>query len=157
MATEDHIDRFLERRRCHSVLRLASRALARHEAGARERSEMLGHGLTRDGQLLGTLHYLAPELIEGGPATSASDIYALGCLLYESVTAAPPFGDRRDAELAYAHLAEPPPDPCAQRPGLPADLGLALLTALAKNPRERPSTATALARMLHLAGTPAPA
>lgn len=113
--------------------------------------------LTRDGQLLGTLHYLAPELLEGGPATPASDIYALGCLLYEAITAAPPFGDRRDAELAYAHLAEPPPDPRSQRPGLSADLALALLTALEKDPRARPSTATALARMLHLAGTPAPA
>lgn len=113
--------------------------------------------LTRDGQLLGSLHYLAPELIEGGPATPASDVYALGCLLYEAITATSPFGDRRGAELAYAHLAEPPPDPRSHRPELSADLALALLTALEKDPRARPSTATALARMLHLAGTPAPA
>jgi serine/threonine protein kinase len=113
--------------------------------------------LTRDGQLVGSLHYLAPELIEGGQATPASDIYALGCLLYETIVAALPFGDRRDAEVAYAHLAEPPPDPRSLRPGLSDDLALALLTALEKDPRARPSTATALARMLHLAGTPAPA
>ena len=113
--------------------------------------------LTRDGQLVGTLEYLAPELIGGGSASPASDVYALGCLLYEAVTAMTPFGGRRDAELGYAHLAEPPPDPRSHRPGLSDDLALALLTALEKDPSARPSTATALARMLHLAGTPAPA
>jgi serine/threonine protein kinase len=106
--------------------------------------------LTRDGQLVGSLHYLAPELIEGGPPTPASDLYALGCLLYECVTGAPPFAGS-DAELAYAHLVDPPPRPL----GVSDDLSLALLTALEKDPAARPPTATALARMLHLAGTPA--
>jgi eukaryotic-like serine/threonine-protein kinase len=113
--------------------------------------------LTHDGQLMGTPHYLAPELIEGGPATPASDIYAFGCVLYECVTGAPPFAGRRDTEIGYAHLVEEPPDPRGRRPDLPADAALTLLTALAKEPRSRPTTATALARMLHLAGTPSPA
>lgn len=113
--------------------------------------------LTREGQLVGSLHYLAPELIEGAPASPASDIYALGCLLYECAVGAPPFAGRSDAELVYAQLAETPADPCERRPELPPDLGRALLSALAKHPRSRPTTATALARMLHLAGTPAPA
>jgi serine/threonine kinase PknH len=108
--------------------------------------------LTRDGQLLGSLHYLAPELIEGAEATPASDIYALGCLLYECATGAPPFRGS-DAELGYAHLVEPPPRPA----GMADDFALALLTALEKEPSLRPTTATALARMLHLAGRPAPA
>jgi serine/threonine-protein kinase len=109
--------------------------------------------LTREGQLVGSLHYLAPELIEGGPATTASDLYALGCLLYECIAGAPPFAGRGDAEIGYAHLVEPPPDPCPERP----ELSAALLTALAKTPQTRPTTATALARMLHLASTHAPA
>jgi serine/threonine-protein kinase len=113
--------------------------------------------LTRDGQLVGTVHYLAPELIEGSPASSASDIYALGCLLYECLTVAPPFAGRRDAEVGFAHLVEEAPDPRLLRPELSEDMALALLTALAKDPRSRPTTATALARMLHLAGRPAPA
>ena len=113
--------------------------------------------LTRDGQVLGSLHYLAPELIEGAPASPASDVYALGCLLYECVTGSPPFAGRSEAELGYAHLAEPPPDPRDRRPELPPEIGLALFTALEKDPRSRPTTATALARMLHLAGTAAPA
>jgi serine/threonine kinase PknH len=113
--------------------------------------------LTHDGQLVGSAHYLAPELIEGQPASAASDIYALGCLLYECVTGAPPFSGRADAELGYAHLVEPPPDPRDRRAGLPADAAAALLSALEKEPRSRPTSATALARMLHLAGTTAPA
>jgi serine/threonine protein kinase len=113
--------------------------------------------LTRDGQLMGTPHYLAPELIEGSAASAASDIYALGCVLYECATGAPPFAGFKDAAIGYAHLVEPPPDPRERRPELPADAAAALLTALAKDPRERPQTATALARMLHLAGTPSPA
>jgi serine/threonine-protein kinase len=113
--------------------------------------------LTRDGQLVGSAHYLAPELIEGRPATPASDIYAFGCLLYECVTAAPPFTGRADAELGYAHLVEAPPDPRTRRSGLSDDVAAALLSALEKEPESRPTSATALARMLHLAGRPAPA
>jgi len=113
--------------------------------------------LTAEGQVVGTLHYLAPELIEGAGAAPASDVYALGCLLYECVTGSPPFGGRDAAELGYAHLVEPPPDPRSRRPELSAELASALLTALEKDPGLRPTSPTALARMLHLAGTPAPA
>lgn len=112
--------------------------------------------LTVDGQLLGTAHYLAPELIEGHPASVSSDVYAFGCLLHECLTGTPPFSGRADAEIGYAHLVETPPDPRERRPDVPGDIALALLSALAKNPSERPTTATALARMLHLASTPAP-
>jgi serine/threonine-protein kinase len=104
--------------------------------------------LTREGQLLGTPHYLAPELIEGAEATPASDVYALGCLLYECVAGAPPFATRRLTELGFAHLAEPAPDPRDHRPDLPAGVAAALLAALEKDPAARPTTATALARML---------
>src|SRR5205085_4708311 len=97
--------------------------------------------LTRDGQIVGSLHYLAPELIEGSPATPASDVYALGCLLHECLTGAPPFAGRGDAEVGYAHLVEPPPDPRSRRPELPGELALALLTALATDWQARPTTA----------------
>jgi serine/threonine protein kinase len=113
--------------------------------------------LTHDGQLLGTPHYLAPELIEGGEATPASDLYALACLLYECVVGQPPFAGRRAAEIGFAHLMEPPPDPRTQRPDLSAELALVLLTALEKDPAARPTSGTALARMLHLARTASPA
>jgi serine/threonine protein kinase len=104
--------------------------------------------LTRDGQLVGSVHYLAPELIEGAPAAPASDVYAFACLLYEAATGAPPFAGRNDAEVGYAHLVEPPP-----RPELPDAAADAILFGLEKEPAARPTTATALARMLHLAHT----
>jgi serine/threonine protein kinase len=113
--------------------------------------------LTREGQVLGSLHYLAPELIEGTEATPASDIYALGCLLYESLVGEPPFVGRRPAELGFAHLTEAPPDPRARRPELSSELAAALLTPLEKQPSARPTTATALARMLYLARSASPA
>jgi serine/threonine protein kinase len=112
--------------------------------------------LTLDGQLLGTPHYVAPEVIQGLEATPASDLYALGCVLYECVVGEPPFAGRRLTELGFAHLVEPAPDPRERRPDLPADFALALLTALEKEPSARPTTPTALVRMLHLARTARP-
>jgi len=108
--------------------------------------------LTRDGQLLGTAHYLAPELIEGAVASPASDVYAFACLLYEAATGAPPFAGRNEAEIGYAHLVEAPP-----RPELPGELPDAILLGLAKDPRDRPTSATALHRMLQAASRTAPA
>ncbi|MGB2874972.1 MAG: serine/threonine-protein kinase [Gaiellaceae bacterium] len=104
--------------------------------------------LTADGQLLGTPHYLAPELIEGSEATRQSDVYALGCVLYKCVAGEPPFAGRGAAEIGFAHLAEAPPDPRERRPELSEDVSNALLAALEKDPAARPTTATALARML---------
>ena len=109
--------------------------------------------LTADGEILGTPHYLAPELIEGREATRQSDVYALGCVLYECLAGGPPFGDRRLAEVGFAHLTEEPPDPRVRRPALSAELAHALLSALEKEPAARPTTATALARMLNLASS----
>src|SRR5262249_6321838 len=104
--------------------------------------------LTADGQVLGTPHYLAPELIEGREATRASDVYALGGVLRESLAGERPFAGRGAAEVGFAHLAEPPPDPRRLRPELPDGAAHALLAALEKEPDARPTTATALARML---------
>jgi serine/threonine protein kinase len=107
--------------------------------------------LTREGQLLGTPLYLAPELIEGEEATRASDLYALGCVLYECLAGRPPFVGRGAAEIGFAHLVEKP-----DVAGLPSNVGLALLTALAKEPAARPTTGTALARLLHAARSARP-
>jgi serine/threonine protein kinase len=108
--------------------------------------------VTDTGVVLGTPHYLAPELVAGGEATTHSDIYAFGCLLYELISGRPPFADAtRPAEVGFAHLVDPVPDIS----GAPTDVSLALRAALAKSPEERPTTATALARMLYLAHKPA--
>ena len=113
--------------------------------------------LTEEGRVVGTPHYLAPELIEGHEATRASDVYAFGCGLHECLVGTPPFAGRALAEIAFAHLVEPPPDAHELRPELPPDVGAALLGALAKDPAGRPPTGTALARLLHVARTSSPA
>ncbi len=112
--------------------------------------------LTAEGQILGTPHYLAPELIEGLEATEASDIYALGCVLYECLVGEPPFAGRGITAIGFAHLAEPPPDPRERRLELSADLAQALLAALEKDPAVRPTSGTALARMLHVGHSASP-
>jgi serine/threonine-protein kinase len=107
--------------------------------------------LTRPGQVMGTLDYLAPELIRGQPATSASDIYALGCVMFECASGRPPFGDRSVLQVGMAHLDEEPADPGGARSDWTPSLSAALLTALAKDPALRPATATAYAETLRRA------
>jgi serine/threonine-protein kinase len=97
--------------------------------------------LTKPGQVMGTLDYLAPELVKGSPATPATDIYALGCTVYECIAGQPPFGDKEGIQVGLAHVAQPPPDLEQFRDDLPAGFAAAVLSALAKDPAERPQTA----------------
>src|SRR5262249_52038114 len=95
--------------------------------------------LTRPGQVMGTLEYLAPEVIKGHPATVATDVYALGCVAFECAAGQTPFGDRTGLQIAMAHLGGDPHDPGAGRADWPSGLSAAVLEALAKEPAERPS------------------
>jgi serine/threonine-protein kinase len=107
--------------------------------------------LTQPGMVMGTLDYLAPELLRGSEATAASDIYALGCLAYECTAGRAPFADTSMFDLASAHLNVEPPDPCTNRPDAPEGLSWAILQALAKDPESRPPTATAYAHLISFA------
>jgi serine/threonine protein kinase len=107
--------------------------------------------LTRPGQAMGTLDYMAPELIRGQPASGATDVYALGCVVYECIAGTSPFGDRSLFEIGTAHLEEEPPDLTSVRPEATASLHWVVGRALAKEANDRPSTATAYAHMLQLA------
>ena len=100
---------------------------------------------------MGTLDYLAPELIRGEEATTSTDVYALGCLVYECLTASPPFSGKPMFEVGVAHLEEQPPDPATMRPDLPKSLAWVVLQALEKDPARRPTSATAYATMLRVA------
>jgi serine/threonine protein kinase len=102
--------------------------------------------LTRPGQVVGTLDYLAPELVRGEAATPASDVYALGCVAFECLAGKPPFADRSLFGVGTAHLEDDPPDPPA-----PADVAWVLLRALEKEPAARPPTATTYAHLLRAA------
>ena len=72
-------------------------------------------GLTAVGQIVGTIEYLAPERITGQEAAPASDLYALGCVIYESLVGKTPFAGKGPMGTAFGHLEEQPPDPCGVR------------------------------------------
>ena len=104
--------------------------------------------LTAPGQMLGTLDYIAPEMLRGEAPGPSSDLYALGCVVFECLAGMPPFGGRSMFEVGMAHLGDEPPDPCAARPDAPPGLSESALSALAKEPADRPPSATAYAEML---------
>jgi serine/threonine-protein kinase len=107
--------------------------------------------LTRPGQALGSMDYMAPEQIRGEEVTAQSDVYALGCVMCECLSGQAPFADRQGMRILWAHLQEAPPDPLAERPDVPADVGWAVLRALEKEPEKRPPTATAYAQIVRVA------
>ena len=110
-----------------------------------------GSLLTRPGQAVGSLDYMAPEQIRGEAVDARSDLYALGCVMCECLSGAPPFADRQGMRVLWAHLQDQPPDPCAKRDDAPPGLGPAVLTGLAKDPADRPPTATAYAQAIRAA------
>ncbi len=97
--------------------------------------------LTRTGQFVGTLDYIAPEQIKGEPATKASDVYALAAVLYECLTGIVPFPKDSEAAVLYAHMADPAPRVSETRPDLPGDLDAVLARAMSKDPKERQESA----------------
>ena len=93
-----------------------------------------GDTRTAPGRWVGTVDYVAPELLDGADPTPAADVYSLGCVLFEALTGRVPFP--RDTEVAtlWAHRFEPPPSTTDARPGLPRALDDVLRRMLAKEP-----------------------
>ena len=114
-----------------------------------------GSLLTLPGQALGSMDYMAPEQIRGEAVTAATDIYALGCVMYESMCGRPPFAEVQGMRILWAHLQDPPPDPRSVRADIPEQFSNTLLVALEKDAANRPQTAGEYARMLAAAaGSP---
>jgi class 3 adenylate cyclase/predicted Ser/Thr protein kinase len=109
--------------------------------------------LSPSGSIRGTLACMSPEQIRGEPGDPRSDIWALGVLLYEMVTAQPPFARERQAAVIQAILNEAPVLPSEIDDALPRELEEIILTCLRKNPAERyPSTQRLLADLRRLKG-----
>ena len=100
--------------------------------------------LTRAGDVVGTIHYVAPEQIEGAEVSARTDVYSLGCLLYHCVTGQVPFPRDSDVAVIYAHLSEDPPRPSKVRTDLPDGLDGVIAKALDKSPDRRFASCTDL-------------
>ncbi len=100
---------------------------------------------TTSGSVLASFAYAAPETFAGGPLDARTDVYALGCTLYEMLTGAVPFARRSPAAAMQAHLYEPPPRPSATHPALAA-FDPVIARALAKVPAHRYGSCGELAR-----------
>src|SRR2546423_9484909 len=99
-------------------------------------------------QLFATALYVAPERVEGRPASVASDVYGLGLVLYEMLVGKPPFTSANAAVLLRDHVVRPPVPPSHLRPSLPKELDAIALKALAKDPALRYQKATELSEAL---------
>jgi eukaryotic-like serine/threonine-protein kinase len=114
---------------------------------------------TEPGALLGTVGYMSPEQVSGLPADARSDIFSLGCMLYEMVTGSRPFSGGTGAETLAAILRDEPAEPTRSDRPVPADLSGVIRHCLEKRPDQRFQTAKDLAFALKaiLAGASAPA
>ncbi|HTK62793.1 MAG TPA: protein kinase [Pseudonocardia sp.] len=104
-----------------------------------------GTVLTATGSAIGTMDYMAPEQLVQGECDSRVDVYALGCVLFEALTATKPFPATSVPAQMYAHVHTDPPDLARFRPDLPAALGEVITRAMAKDPDRRYRTTTELA------------
>jgi serine/threonine-protein kinase len=93
--------------------------------------------MTSTAAVIGTAQYLSPEQARGESVDARSDVYSLGCLLYELVTGAPPFTGDSPVAVAYQHVREDPRLPSSINPEIPAELDAILLKAMSKNPANR--------------------
>jgi serine/threonine-protein kinase len=116
-----------------------------------------GEALTAPGQVLGTIDYMAPELLDGERVGAATDIYGLACLAVETLTGTVPYLRDTDAATMYAHIVESPPSVSERRPELPKALDDVLATGMAKDPDDRQASAGSLVvEMLDAMNMPAP-
>lgn len=115
-------------------------------------------GVTQPGAVIGTAHYLSPEQARGDRVDARTDVYSLGCVLYEIATGVPPFVGDSPVAVAYQHVRVQPVAPSKHNDEITADLDAVVLKAMAKNPDNRYQTAaemrTDLIRVQHGLASP---
>jgi serine/threonine protein kinase len=117
---------------------------------------VLGHARTATGSYLGTPLYSAPEQISGQHPSAATDIYSLGCVLYQCLVGRPPFEADTPMGVMAHHLHAAPQSLRAQRPDIPTQLEAAVLRALEKDPERRYASADEMDRSLSAAAASTP-
>ncbi|MGH2759543.1 MAG: Stk1 family PASTA domain-containing Ser/Thr kinase [Actinomycetota bacterium] len=107
-----------------------------------------GSTMTQTGTILGTAYYLSPEQAQGLQLDGRSDIYSLGVVFYEMLTGRRPFEGESPVSIAYKHVREMPRPPSTHRGDLPRSLEAIVMTAMAKRPEDRYSSAALMRRDL---------
>ncbi len=97
--------------------------------------------MTETGSIMGTAQYLSPEQAQGHAVSAASDLYAVGVVLYEMLTGRVPFDGEQAVTIALKHVSEAPIPPRQLNPSIPPELEQTILWALNKNPADRPQDA----------------
>ncbi|AII07406.1 serine/threonine-protein kinase [Rhodococcus wratislaviensis] len=97
--------------------------------------------MTQTAAVIGTAQYLSPEQARGEQVDARSDVYSLGCVLFEILTGEPPFKGDSPVAVAYQHVREDPQTPSAVNPDIPRELDSVILKAMSKNPANRYQTA----------------
>jgi serine/threonine-protein kinase len=97
--------------------------------------------LTATGQFVGTIDYVSPEQIQGEAASARSDIYSLTGVLYECLVGTVPYAKPAEAQVIYAHISEPAPQPTQARPELPKAIDDVIAKGMAKAPEDRYASA----------------
>jgi serine/threonine-protein kinase len=116
---------------------------------ARAFATTISREITRAGLTVGSSSYMSPEQINGDQKIDGrSDLYSLGCVLFECLTGRPPFVRRKEAVVLQLHLTEPAPDVRSMRPDVPPDLANAINKALAKEPADRWQSAAEMRHIL---------
>src|SRR5215471_20035306 len=108
--------------------------------------------LTTTGMTLGTVQYYAPEQAQGEIVNPAADVYALGIVMYEMLTARTPFDGDTPVAVAMQHIQDPPVPPSQYNPGIPPALEEIILRCLEKVPEMRFRDGSTLARALEMLG-----
>jgi serine/threonine-protein kinase len=99
--------------------------------------------MTETGSIMGTAQYLSPEQAQGHAVSAPSDLYSIGVILFELLTAHVPFEAESAVTIALKHVSEAPPAPSAFDPSVPPELEAVVLWALEKDPGQRPQDADA--------------
>jgi serine/threonine protein kinase len=116
---------------------------------ARAIATSVSREITRAGLTVGSSSYMSPEQINADRRIDGrSDLYSLGCVLFECLTGRPPFVWRKEAVVLQLHLTEPAPDVRTFRPDVPEDFANGITKALAKSPDERWQSAAEMRNLL---------